>query len=96
MTAAIDTLQYARKLRAAGVPRDVAEAHAEALGDAVRDSLVTKSDLNEGLEKLRSDLHGEIGEVRREMHVLHNSLLRWLIPLMIGQTAAFAAIVKLL
>lgn len=78
MTVAIDTLQYAKKLRASGVSQAEAEAHAEALGEAVRESLVTKADLTEGLEKLRSDL------------------FRWIIPLLIGQTAAFAAIVKLL
>ena len=81
MTAvAIDTLQYAKKLRAAGVTQ--AEAHAEALGEAVRDGLVSKTDLNEAVEKLRT-----------EMHNLHSSLLRWIIPLLIGQTAAFVAIV---
>lgn len=82
---AFDTLRYAKKLRAAGLSEPLAEAHAEALGEAVRDSLVTKADLNEAVEKLRS-----------EMHLLHHNMLRWLIPLLIGQVAAFTALNKLL
>lgn len=41
----MDTLAYAKKLRAAGVPEQQAEAFAEALKDAAADSLATKADL---------------------------------------------------
>jgi predicted nucleic acid-binding Zn-ribbon protein len=102
-TVAIDTLRYVKRLRAVGFTEEQAEVQAEALSEAVRDSLVTKADLNEGLEKLR----GEIGELRAEgretearlrveIRDLHTGLLRWLIPLIIGQTAVVAALVKLL
>ncbi len=85
MTVAIDTLRYAKQLRAAGVGQTEAEAHAEALGEAIRDSLITKSDLAEAVEKLRVEIHN-----------LHGNLVRWLIPVLIGQTAATVALVKLL
>lgn len=42
---AIDTLDYAQKLEAAGVDRKQAEAHAKALRDAVAADLATKADL---------------------------------------------------
>ena len=90
MTAlAIDTLAYAKRLKAAGVSQDQAEAQAEALADAVSTSLVTKSDLNEAVEKIRHELRIEIREV-------HSTMIRWIVPLMLGQTAATVALVKLL
>jgi hypothetical protein len=45
----IDTLEYTKKLEAAGVDRKVAEAHAEALKAAVETSLVTKDYLDKRL-----------------------------------------------
>jgi len=45
MAVALDTLQYARKLRAAGVPEAQAEAHAEALAAVVGAGWVTREDL---------------------------------------------------
>ena len=42
----IDTLEYVKKLEAAGIDRRQAEAHAEALRDAT-DPLATKQDLTE-------------------------------------------------
>lgn len=125
---AIDTLRYAKRLRAAGFSQEQAEVQAEALSEAVRESLVTKADLNEAVEKLRGEISGVRGEIsgvrgeisgvrgeidtashdlraeieksanslRIEIRDLHSSLIRWLIPLMLGQLAAMAALVKLL
>ncbi|MGH8702341.1 MAG: hypothetical protein ACREVR_14395, partial [Burkholderiales bacterium] len=53
-------------------------------------------------QKLRDEIHSvqqtlrdEIQSVRIEIRDQHTALLRWLIPLMIGQVAAIAALVKL-
>jgi hypothetical protein len=43
----IDTLEYVKKLEAAGIDRKLAEAQAEALRDAIEDRLATKQDLTE-------------------------------------------------
>jgi len=59
----VDTLDYAKKLEAAGVERRQAEAHAEALRDAVVPQLVSKPDLNEA----RTDLRNEIAKVRSDL-----------------------------
>lgn len=40
-----DTLQYAKRLKQAGVTEEQAEAHAEALKDLVDDKLATKQDV---------------------------------------------------
>lgn len=42
-----DTLQYAKKLKAAGVPEKQAEVHAEAMAELVDNKLATKQDLKE-------------------------------------------------
>ena len=53
---AIDTLAYAKALEAGGVDRRAAEAHAEALTHHVLPDLATKTDLEQGLERLKHDL----------------------------------------
>lgn len=93
---AIDTLRYVKRLRAAGFSEEQAEVQAEALSEAVRESLVTKLDLNEAVEKLRVDIEKSANTLRIEMRDQHASLIRWLIPLLLGQLAAMAALVKLL
>ena len=86
MTAlAIDTLRYMKRLKAAGFTEEQAEVQAEALAEAIRDTLVTKADLVDSETR-----------VRLEIRDLHTNLIRWLVPLMIGQTAIVAAMVKLL
>jgi hypothetical protein len=58
---AIDTLAYAKRLEAAGVGRQAAEAQAEALDAAlegrVLPDLVTKSDLAEAVHDIRQAMH---------------------------------------
>ena len=44
---AFDTLAYARKLKAAGVGEAQAEAHAEAVRDAVTEGVATKADIRD-------------------------------------------------
>ena len=86
MTAlAIDTLRYSKRLQAAGVPQPQADAQAEAISEAVRDSLVTKADLSEAVSTLRAEI--------RESKV---DIIKWLVPLLFGQTAVIVALVKLL
>ncbi len=46
-TAAFDTLTYARRLKAAGVDEAQAEAHAEAVRDAITEGVATKADLKD-------------------------------------------------
>ena len=56
-----DTLATARKLRAAGIAQEHAEAHAEAIGAAVRasrDDLATKADLAKLETRLTVRLYG--------------------------------------
>ncbi|MBV8888800.1 MAG: hypothetical protein JO305_03945 [Alphaproteobacteria bacterium] len=53
---AIDTLAYTKALEAAGVERRAAEAQAEALIKHVLPDLVTKTDLDQAIERLEHRL----------------------------------------
>lgn len=55
-TITFDTLAYAKKLIAAGVPEKQAEVQAEALAEIVEDQLATKHDLKELELALRRDI----------------------------------------
>ena len=52
----VDTLEYTKKLEAAGLDRKLAEAHAEALRSAVASELATKADLTTETQRLDSKL----------------------------------------
>ena len=55
-TTAIDTLRYARRLKAAGVPDDQAEEMADALGAELVENLATKTDLDAAVTKIQGTL----------------------------------------
>lgn len=55
-TAAINTLRYARRLKAAGVPDHQAEEMADALGNELVEQLATKDDLEKAVIKLEGTL----------------------------------------
>ena len=50
----IDTLEYVKKLDAAGVERKLAEAHAEALRATVVQDLATKTDLQIEIQRVEA------------------------------------------
>ena len=74
----IDTLEYVKKLEAAGVDRKAAEAQAEALRGAIEDELATKSDI----VRLEAKLDFKIAELRAEI-----------MKYMVAQTFVMAGIV---
>lgn len=79
--AAFDTLSAARKLQAAGVETEQAEAHAEIVAAAVhgaRGDLVTKADLDAAIAGLE------------------NRMLKIAIAMVAGQAALTAALIKFL
>jgi hypothetical protein len=55
-TMAVDTLEYAKELQAAGASPQQAEAHARALKKAVDAGLVTKPDLDQAVALIRTDI----------------------------------------
>jgi len=74
MNTTFDTLSYTRRLEAAGVPAEQADAHALALSEALRTQLATKADvqlakteLNDKIELARTELIDRIELVRLEL-----------------------------
>jgi len=65
-----DSLGYAKRLRDGGVPRDQAEAHAEAARDFIMVELATKSDVL----GLKTELGGRITELRASVTELEGKL----------------------
>ena len=60
---AFDTLAYARRLKEAGVDDAQAEAHAEAVRDAVMEGVATKADLETSIAGLRTDLKADVARL---------------------------------
>ncbi len=77
-----DTLTYANKLKAAGVPEQQANVHAETLVAIVSENLATKEDVSnaktalEGkIANLKTELKQDIKDVRSELTVVSKELV---------------------
>ncbi len=96
MTAiAFDTLAYSKKLRAAGMPVEQADAFTRALQDAIRPvdtwELASRQDLvilRKDLVILRKDLVEEMARQRGE-------LIKWVAGAVLAQTALLVGVIAL-
>ena len=61
VSAAFDTLSYAKKLKSAGFTEQQAEIQAEALSEIIEERLTTKQDLHELELRLKHDLTLRLG-----------------------------------
>lgn len=59
----VDTLEYVKRLEAAGVPRAQAEAHATALRDEIAAHLVTNVDLGAAVDRLEGKIESEVARL---------------------------------
>ena len=131
-TVLFDTHAYIKKLESSGVSPLQAEAHAEALLEAFRGGLATKSDVKESesalhadmqkmeagirgdmqkmeagirgdmqkmetgiradMQKMETGIRGDMQKMESALKGEFNSLLRWMIALVIGVFAAQSAI----
>jgi chromosome segregation ATPase len=55
-----------------------------------------RADLSKEIEQVRADLSKEIEKVRGEIARAKVDMLKWMVPLMFGQIAVIAALVKIL
>ena len=76
-----DTLVYARRLKEAGVDEAQAEAHAEAVRDAITEGVATKAD---------------IADVRTDIARLEARMLKVAIGIVAANTGLTVAFIKLL
>ena len=75
---AFDTLSYARRFKEAGVDEAQAEAHAEAVRDAVTEGVATKADI--------VPLDAKIDAVKAEL-----GTVKWVLGFLAALTLAMAA-----
>jgi hypothetical protein len=71
-----DTLQYANKLKAVGVPEKQAEVQAEAMVELIEDKLATKKDLEQAKSELKKDIEQVKSELKLDIEVSKNELKR--------------------
>lgn len=92
MQMVMDTHRVVKRLKEAGFTDTQAEVVTDIVRDARemdRDDLVTKAFLRSELTDVKSELRSEIQNLKAD-------LFKWLLPILIGQVAATAALVKLL
>jgi hypothetical protein len=81
-TLTFDTLKFANKLKAAGVPPEQAEAEAAVLSEVLEvnlKELATKEDLKSGLNQLETKLDARFEKVLGEI-----VLLKWMLGILIA------------
>ena len=98
-TMTFDRLAYIDRLKAAGFADPQARAMADGLDQALREEVATKSDitaLRSEFDLLRvevkSELAGLKGELLAAMKADKIDLLKWVVMLIVGQTAVFTAL----
>lgn len=92
MQMAMDTHRVVKRLKEAGFTDIQAEVVTDVLQDsreAGLESLVTKGFLRSELVEFKAEIRAELANFKAD-------LFKWLLPLMIGQVALTAALVKLL
>ena len=102
-TMTFDKLAYIDRLKAAGFAEPQARAMADGLEQALREEVATKSDLvaefrsdlgllRSDLGLLKSDMGGLKGELLAAMKADKIDFLKWVVMLIVGQTAVFTAL----
>ena len=86
----IDTLEYVKKLEAAGVDRKVAEVHASLLRDVVEGEVATKRNVDDAAHRLETQLGDRIHklEVDFEKLTARIQLLTWMVGFNLAATLA--------
>ena len=96
MDIAFDTLAYAKRLRAVGVPDEVAEVQAEALSEIVEERLATKRDIKGLEEATKRDIKAVEERLLNRMSELEYKMTIRLGAMLAASIAVVAALVKLL
>ena len=86
----IDTLEYVKKLEAAGVDRKVAEVHAGLLRDLVEGEVATKRDVDDAAHRLETQLGAPIHKLEVDFEKLSArvQLLTWMVGFNLAATMA--------
>lgn len=83
-----DRLRYMDKLKSAGIPEAQARAHADAMDEALRESVATKSDINAA----RTDIRQEVARLEGRIDLAVRDLTIRLGGMVVAGVAILAAI----
>jgi len=86
---AFDTLAYAKKLIAAGVPAEQAEVQAETFAEIIDGRLATRHDL----KKMELTFDMRLREMESRLTA---NIIKWVAGMLVAQAAVVATLVKLL
>jgi hypothetical protein len=87
-TMTFDKLAYIDRLKAAGFAEPQARAMADGRDQVLRDEIATKSDI----ATLRGEMIGLKGELLAAMKADKIDFFKWVVMLIVGQTAVFTAL----
>ena len=94
-----DRLAYIDRLKAAGFAEPQARAMADGLDQALPEEVATKSDvsaLRNEFDLLRVEVKSELGTLKGELLAAMKAdkvdFLKWVVMLVVGQTAVFTAL----
>ena len=73
-TSTFDTLAYAKKLKAAGVPEEQAEVQAETFAEIIEERLATKCDI----DLLRRDMKEMEPELKKDIVASKSETIKWI------------------
>ena len=94
-TMTFDKLAYIDRLKAVGFTEPQARGMADGLDQALREEVATKSDiagLRHEMGLLRVELKSDIGALKGEMKADKIDFLKWVVMLIVSQTAVFTAL----
>ena len=94
----LNTLEYAQKLKAVGVPPEQAEAHAMAIYEIVNSNLATKRDIKEldlKIETIKAELKRDIKELELKIENSNNKQTLKLGSILIIALTVIVALSKL-
>ena len=105
-TVAFDTLGYFEKLKDAGFTEKQARVQVEAMqgvvrsyDEASRKELATKGDIQDvrnEIQDVRNELKQDIQDVRTELANTKHEILKWMMTMMVAQTALIMAVLAFL
>ena len=91
-TMTFDRLAYIDRLKAVGFTEPQARGMADGLDQALREEVASKSDIAALRAELKGDLNGLRGELLAAMKADKLDFLKWVLVVIAGQTALFAAL----
>ena len=92
-TLTFDTVKFTRKLEASGFTSQQAESIVEVWSEVTSTSdIATKADLI----ALKADLVAVKKDLQKEIQESEMRMVKWFIPLLLGQTALIIALVKII